>query len=311
MTEETELQAKIAALSGKINLRKQQQPPPLTPNAQSHQGHPYGQHPARGHARWSPYGRGGRGGRAGYLKPHLNRTLVLGGTPKPTAPASEPVTPSSTPAIDPAAAESFVSARRPGMNQLINKNTYAREQEQKVAHAQRASTAKRQKLDRDERSRLIQYTSNQGSREMIVDGLRFQLRDDGSKLIRVSGKLATAIDNDGRDGRLNHADAQSSARGTPKKVTIADVDFFRTKNGNLVRANAVKDLNRYFAVTGTTLDVQYSLLNSYRQLRNKHKPQCKDFTIHGTHLPIQSGQSVRCRGQSTIVPWRLVSFVHR
>lgn len=122
----------------------------------------------------------------------------------------------------------------------MNKNTYEREQKQISELKEQARAAKRQEVNRNESSKLIQQASNQGSREILVEGIRFQLRDDGSKLIRV-------------------ADPTFASRETPKKVTIADIDFFRTKTGNLVRANAVKGLNRTV----------------------KQKPQCQHFTKHG------------------------------
>ena len=61
MSEQADLQARIAAIAGKINQHKQQQydQPPPPP------------HPIHVH-RWSPYGRGGR-------PLHKNRTLVVGG----------------------------------------------------------------------------------------------------------------------------------------------------------------------------------------------------------------------------------------
>ena len=169
------------------------------------------------------------------------------------------------------------------MNQLMNKETYEREQKQK----EHGRAAKRQKINRDEQSRLIQHTSNQGSREMVVDGLRFQLRTDGSKLLRISGKHG-GPDRYRGTSKLNAADARDTSKETPKKVKIADVDFFRTKHGNLVRANAVKDLNRYCLMTQTYSNSHDSFSNFYRPLHRKQKPQCEHFIKHGTYSSFQS-----------------------
>jgi hypothetical protein len=128
-----------------------------------------------------------RGGRGGFQ--HTNRTLVLNATPTTASPASEPATPNNETTSTPnAVPEAFVATRRPGRNQLINRDTYDREQKQKQDHHDRTRVVKRQKIDRDEKSRLSQYTSRQGHREVILEGIRFQLREDGTKLIRVSGK---------------------------------------------------------------------------------------------------------------------------
>lgn len=214
---------------------------------------------------------------------------MLGGNPKPAASAFEFVTPHVASVANPSEpADALVSSRRPGMNQLMNKNTYDREQKQKLGQVERKRAIKKQKADREERSRLIQHTSNQGSHEILVDGMRFQLREDGSKLIRVSGKLTALREHDVWDMMLSNPDLESSAKETPKKVRIADVEFFRTKNGNLVRANAIKDLNRYFAMTGTNANGHDSLLNPHRLYRNRQKPQCEDFTKHGTHPSYRS-----------------------
>ena len=150
----------------------------------------------------------------------------------------------------------------------MSKDTYNREQKSRLEIQERSRVTKRQKVDLKERSRLIQHTSNQGSRELLVDGLRFQLRDDGSKLMRVSGKQATSGEPCAIHFMLNSVDAASAVKETPKRVAIADVNFFRTKNGNLVRANAIRDLNRL--------------------QRQQHRPQCEDFTKHGTNLPLLS-----------------------
>lgn len=286
MTEEADLQAKIAAISGKINQHKQQQP--LTPNSQHHQAQHHASYSTRGYHRWSPYGRSGRGG---YVQPHMNRTLVLGGTPKTAATDPDSATSSTTSLTDSGiVTPSFVTTRAPGRTQLMNKDTYDREQKQKLGQLERSRTARRQKVNREERSRLIQHTSNQGSREMVVEGIRFQLRDDGSKLIRISGKQVVVPKDSSIVGELSKTDVASVSKETPRQVKIADVNFFRTKTGNLVRANAVKDLNRL--------------------QRLKQRPQCEHFTKHGTHLPFVPDLNVLRYGARTIPTSWPVSCVH-
>ncbi|KAK3722191.1 hypothetical protein LTR37_002624 [Vermiconidia calcicola] len=286
MTEEAELQAKIAAISGKINQAKQQQP--HHPNTQYLAPHHYGPPRGRGYSRWAPYGRGGRGGRGGYGVPHPNRTLVLNGTstpPRPTSVHPDAMIVDSTPDHQPITpTTNYVSAQALGRKQLMNKNTYEREQKQISELKEQARAAKRQEVNRNESSKLIQQASNQGSREILVEGIRFQLRDDGSKLIRVAGKFGRLCLINTPHDRLKHLDPTFASRETPKKVTIADIDFFRTKTGNLVRANAVKGLNRYSPAHQHIVRGQGSLHNSHRTV--KQKPQCQHFTKHGTLSPL-------------------------
>ncbi|KAF2481096.1 hypothetical protein BDY17DRAFT_300689 [Neohortaea acidophila] len=228
MVQDAELQAKIAALAGSINKHKQQQhQPSLTtpdPARRLHAPHP----PAY---RYSPY----PSARPIRPPPHQNRTLVLNGSQ-----ASPPRT-----AIPGAAdsSEAFVSARAPGRQQLMNKDTYDRELKRLQQYNDNARVSKRQKIDRRERRALMQHANVSATsehRELVVDGIRFQLRDDGSKLMRIH-------------------DATTDNRPTPKRITIANVDFCRTKTGNLVRTNAIREL-----------------------IKSKNPAPCEQFTKHGT-----------------------------
>lgn len=283
MADEAELQARIAAISGKINHHKHQHTP-LTPNAHHHQPHHYPVSIPRDYGRWTPYGRGGRGGGASRAQPYKNRSLVLGVTAKPAAiAASEEVTAS----IDLAPpAEDFVSTRGFGINQLMNKETYDREQKQK----EQSRASKRQKVNRVEQTRLTQHTSTQGSRELVIDGIRFQLRDDGSKLMRLAGKSATSLPHQHLN-QLNAADASDASKETPKKVKVADVQFFRTKHGNLVRANALKDHTRYRFATSSGPSRLDSHMTMNRPIHQRQKPQCEHFTKHGSYPSLHSGAS--------------------
>ena len=269
MNKDAELQAKIAALAGGINQHKRQLHPGVA------NGAPHG-------GQWSPFARRGRGGRGGFK--HANRTLVLNASRPIASPASDPATPNNEPAASPnPPPDAFIATRRRGMNQLINRDTYDREQKQKQDHHDRTRVVKRQKIDRDERSRLTQFTSTQGHREVILEGIRFQLCEDGSKLIRVSGKRDQAISFANVHDTLNLPD-DNTTKETPRSVKIADVDFFRTKNGNLVRGNALKDAKRYLIEP----NVEYAkdLPYPFGRLQSRKKTaQCEDFAKNGTQTP--------------------------
>ncbi|KAF2766231.1 hypothetical protein EJ03DRAFT_330294 [Teratosphaeria nubilosa] len=203
MDEQADLQARIAALAGKINQHKQQ---PQSPQHRRDSQQFSQQYRASG--RWSPYG--GPVGRVGYAQPRRNRTLVLNGMNPPPATMSEP--PPGSP---------LVSARGTN-NQLMTKETYEREQRNRNLSQEQLRDAKRRRKNVEEQYRIQQHFHNQPrseSRQVIVNGVGFALTADGSKLVRASNA---------------NPDLE-----TPKRHEIAGVVFYRTKTGNLVRGSAL------------------------------------------------------------------------
>ncbi|CAK3891021.1 Zinc finger CCCH domain-containing [Lecanosticta acicola] len=244
MSDEAELQAKIAALAGKINQHKQQ-PSALAPNhyGASHPPHHASHNDYRGYDRWTPYGhaaRGGRGGRGSFHRPHKNRTLVLGGaqTGSPAAAAATAAVAEEQSSVIPPtsnASEAFVSTRSAGMNQLMTKDTYDREQQVKREPQEKHT---RQGIYR---SPTTTNPSASQHRVLELEGIKFKVAHDGSKLFRVD-------------------DPMTAHQETPKKARITGVDFVRTKHGNLLKLNPAKDGKRPV----------------------KRKPQCENFTKYGT-----------------------------
>ncbi|KAK1069411.1 hypothetical protein LTR74_004977 [Friedmanniomyces endolithicus] len=255
MTDNAELQAKIAAVSGKIKQHKhhpffQPAPPPRAYHDPPHSAQPY-----RGDNRWSPYGRGGRGG---IQTAHKNRTLVLSGPSKTSTPVRGP------PAVA-TASPALVSARITN-RQLMTKDTYEREQKQRIEHEGQHRVAKRLKRNTQDQHRILSHLNSTGaamSREIAIDSIRFRLGQDGSKLTRV------------------HDIATDNVR-TPKKTTIAGVDFYRTKHDNLIRASALKASARYWPTPRLTNIERDSPWTSDRPTINK--PHCENFAKHGTSL---------------------------
>lgn len=263
MTDDTELQARIAAISGQINHHKQRQPPYSQPPS-----HHYSPPSHRGYGRWTPYGRGG------YPKQPMyqNRTLVVNGSsaPTPTSTAStDHVAVTGAPSTSP---ETLVRPRGTN-NQLVTRQVQVREQEQRMA--------KRQKKNQLETSRLITHISSstdQDNREIDVNGIRFRLKGDGSKLVRVSGMLCPDSSYTPMT-LLRSCLADDAAKTTPKRTVIAGVSFLRTKNGNLIRAVAVNNNARYSTCVPLSKRT-HSLLK--RDRSRITKPQCEHFTKHGT-----------------------------
>ncbi|KAK3115729.1 hypothetical protein LTR53_004650 [Teratosphaeriaceae sp. CCFEE 6253] len=264
MADNAELQAKIAAISGKINQQKHQ---PYQPPAPPH--HVRHQSASHGDARWSPYNRGGKA-----LVVHKNRTLVLNGTSTP--PSAKPGFPSvgsDSPAL--------VSTRSIN-NQLMTKDTYEREQKQKIEHTSQRRAVKRQKRNTQDQHRILSHLESTGagtSREMTVEGTRFLLAPDGSKLTRVPGE-PWPHDRCTNAGALKETDTTTYDRSTPKKATVVGVDFVRTKGGNLVRASALRAPVRY-RLPQVVMNARCDSLWTSRRPTST-RPQCETFIKHGT-----------------------------
>ncbi|KAK4560717.1 hypothetical protein LTR86_005296 [Recurvomyces mirabilis] len=249
MTTNEQLQAQIALISSKINQAKQQQhqQQSYSQAPQYETGHQQQYSSYRGSPRWAPYARGGRGGL------HKNRTLVVdNATRTPPPDTDQPFT---------SAAPGLVSTRGT-THQLMTKGTFDREQQARLELQGQQRDAKRQKRRASEQSRILHHvlpSGNTAMREMVIDGILFQLTQDGGKLVRVS-------------------DIATAALETPKRTKIVGVDFFRTKNGNLVRASTLRPSARY--QTPQTLCFEHCLPPMIRPTATK--PQCENFTKHGT-----------------------------
>ncbi|KAL2352330.1 CCCH zinc finger protein [Cryomyces antarcticus] len=240
MSEEKELQARIAAIAGRINLHKQHGQTHHTDQQFPHHGL------GRGSANWvaqpgTPYGSPrGRGGT--FVPPaHKNRTLVINpagansaaqiaepGTAGTAAPPSAALSSAGTPG--------WVSKRDRHM-QLIKTSIYDQQQQERIQAMQATMKQKQRERNDREKAKIARHFSeiakprfNPDQRtsyatpalhEIVVDNVRFHVANGGSKLIRVS--------ND-----------PNPARATPKQAKVGGVAFFRSKNGNLYRSGLVK-----------------------------------------------------------------------
>ncbi|PPJ59640.1 hypothetical protein CBER1_01166 [Cercospora berteroae] len=238
MSEDEVLQARIAALAGQINKHRQQ-PPRQGLTQHSPFTHGAAQF-VRGAHRWSPYSPGAR-----PLIPHpvKNRTLVLGGASNdPSSTRVNDVTPRP---IDPSVAASghFVTSQMGNRSQLMTKETYEREQRQRQEYKDKRAGNAAFFTPQQTRNAQQDIPSAPATRVLEFDGIQFELQPHGDKLVRL-------------------ADPATADKQTPRKVTIADVDFLRTKSGNLIRAMPTQDNTRPPAPAS--------------------RKQCEKFTRHGT-----------------------------
>ncbi|KAH7060833.1 CCCH zinc finger protein [Macrophomina phaseolina] len=287
MSEDSELQAKIAALAGRINVHKQQQQQP-----EQYQPAPqYGR--GRGRGGWAPY-RGtpygaprGRGGKV------FNRTLVLNNTNRasnnhPAASASQnnELSANGSPAPSPQTndAPGWVVKRDRHM-QLINPAIYDQVAQQRAKAIEQTTEQRRQQRSMKEKAKLnkhfhamqlhgqaspgVQISNSPQSYEIELDNIRFRVADGGSKLVRISNDPNTA-------------------RATPKQARVGGVTFLRSKNGNLYRSGLIKTKQDKpikkidepcprFTTTGTCAKGP--------QCRYVHDPNkvaiCKDYLLRG------------------------------
>ncbi|KAF2836572.1 hypothetical protein M501DRAFT_249036 [Patellaria atrata CBS 101060] len=225
MSEEQELQAKIAALAGRINAHKRGpaswQPVRGTPYGQQYQPSRY-----RGTSRHMP-------------PTHRNRTLVIN---KANQNMVAFQTNNSTESSMESMASNWVSKRDRHM-QLINTSVYderAQQRQKDIADTAKQRRAQRNMEEKAKISRhfdLISQRPDQQVYEVMVDEIRFRVVDGGSKLIKVTGMVSHSTN---KRAFSHLADDVARGRSTPKSAKIGGVTFLRSKNGNLYRSGLVK-----------------------------------------------------------------------
>ncbi|KAF2173015.1 hypothetical protein M409DRAFT_16965 [Zasmidium cellare ATCC 36951] len=237
MSDPAELQAKIIALQGRINKRKQHHPTQCG-------GRHFAQDATRGNARWAPFDRGGR---PRHHQTHKNRVLVLGGG-QPTGAVDRESAP-STPA-----SQALISGQAAAMGQPHPVTSSAQEQKQLQPNPYPSTRPN----PATSIPPIPTKAAAEPARELVIDGIRFQIHAGGSKLIRIT-------------------DSATAAKKTPKIAKVADVQFLRTKHGNLIRAAPGK--KRYCGKDGLYME---DLDLPERHRSRLQVPQCENFTKHGT-----------------------------
>jgi hypothetical protein len=133
--------------------------------------------------------------------------------------------------------------------QLINPAVYERKTQDRSKDMERTRKLKEQKKTEYEKGKVLRYAQGPGASAMVsttanpaaghqilVNDVAFRVANGGSKLIRVPSSCS--LRSSPRIG-LPFIDDPSTANNTPKRVTVADVPFVRSKNGNLHRLGAV------------------------------------------------------------------------
>lgn len=316
MSEEAELQAKIAALAGKdtqgskhgafplsdtdtagrINQQKQGASP-APPNA-------YGGGYHHAPNRWTPYSQPqpsypprGRG----YHKPpypaHRNKTLVVNNNnnnSNATGAAASGAEATAGPSPD---TPGWVSKRDRGHMQLINTSVYDQKMQQKQLDMEETAKEKQRRRNEQEKNKIIRHVqgatsahpiaaSSDTPRDLVINDLRFRVAADGSKLIRIFGEYPCHHLQRPATCLLNNTDGSNhDAQTTPKQAKVAGVTFHRSKNGNLYRAGLVKKKLRYSRTTPLRGSSNPILTPLYSVAKTtKSSKLCPKFTSTGTQF---------------------------
>ena len=183
MTKDAELRAKIAALEGRVQTKRAEPYPSPSPRAPHH---PYA---ARGTGR---SGYRGRGSRAGYYQHSQHRVWVAGGTQTPPSAESTPVPRADVPKTPPAGHSTqngfYIPQNGVGKRELMSKETYEREQKLKQEYQQSKALKAPPKQTPPTPKPPAQVNAEQSSRQILIDKIAFQVSNDGSKLVRISGE---------------------------------------------------------------------------------------------------------------------------
>lgn len=280
MSEEAELRAKIAALSGKegrialrhgsdlaagrINQQRQSESAPPTPTYAPPAGSGSGYYPRGRGAGWggqyapdryAPYHQPrGYSHKPAYAPSYRNRSLVVNSSVgTPAGQQASPATPALTPS------DGFVLKRDRHM-QLINTSVYDQKTQQRQSEIEATLQEKQRLRNAKEKAKVMNtFQPQQGAsnpygapsaagpaavRDIQINNLRFRVAADGSKLIRMFGK-STRVDT-----FMHHLtcidDSNTDPGATPKITKVAGVTFHRSKHGNLYRAGLVKKSMRYW-----------------------------------------------------------------
>lgn len=134
--------------------------------------------------------------------------------------------------------------------QLINSSIYEKDSQTRSKAIEQTRKLKLKQRDEREKTKLHNHIQRIGSAitgesasssyETEIQGIKFRVTKDGSKLAKIPGEKikwhfqAIIGRSSSYTGDLN------AAKSTPKTAMVGGVRFYRTKNGNMYRSGIVK-----------------------------------------------------------------------
>ncbi|KAK0387630.1 hypothetical protein NLU13_3876 [Sarocladium strictum] len=222
--EEKELLARIGQLAGQINRHKNKQ----TGDRHSPNLHPAHHRSNTYHHSTRPYANAHRVVRS---QPHRHRTLQLNN--------GTATSPSASSNADSGAESSGWVSKTDRHRQLINADIYAKQSQDRAKAIEETRKLKLKAQSRGEKARFNAFlkhqsvnhgattgtTAHSGKNDIIVEDIKFRVAEGGKKLVRLPGDANAGLP-------------------TPKTVSVAGVQFHRTKTGNLVANRVLKEQRR-------------------------------------------------------------------
>jgi hypothetical protein len=192
--------------------------------------------------------------------------------------------------------------------QLINASIFQKDSQQRAKAMEETRQQKLRHRDEREKAKFNKHlhreggngysgssshtNSTTGSYEINVQGIRFRVAKNGSKLVKVPGEeifTSTTCTNAGlgRSAKdLRYSGDLNTAKSTPKTTLVGGVRFYRSKSGNMYRSGIVKahryeypriDLKR-IAISHGGADIHGARKTG---LVKKINEPCKMFTTTG------------------------------
>jgi hypothetical protein len=190
-----------------------------------------------------------RGGRSAPV--HRNRSLVLNGNNPTSATLTEDIPSTRDDAETNAGSAPGWVAKTGRHLQLINTSIYEKDTQNRAKAMEETRKQKLKQRDDREKAKLHKHIQRLGdgnigmagptaNYEIEVQGIRFRVAKNGSKLAKVSGEsfdegyVEKTRRSSSGTGDLN------AAKSTPKMALVGGVRFYRTKNGNMYRSSIIK-----------------------------------------------------------------------
>ena len=193
-----------------------------------------------------------RGGRSAPV--HRNRSLVLNGKNSVSSTSTENIPPVRDNTEVAAGSTPGWVAKTGRHLQLINTSIYEKDTQTRAKAMEETRKQKLKQRDEREKAKLQKHIQRLGdgnigiagpathpaaNYEIDVQGIRFRVTKNGSKLAKVSGESSEQRHPGIQRGSPDTGDL-NAAKSTPKMALVGGVRFYRTKNGNMYRSGIIK-----------------------------------------------------------------------